>query len=135
MSDTCAIPATESDTRPRWPVRRVTDYKRLAAKTNSNGMNERDATLSVVRSGQKCKLVSLQFRPAQNQHIRIRSRRRYWPLCRRHRFTSVCSVCLSRSVRLSSGFYRGGGGRPSKQETLTQCWANVGPPSTMLSHC
>ena len=28
----CAIPATESDTRPRRPVRRVADYKRLLTK-------------------------------------------------------------------------------------------------------
>ena len=36
-------------------------------------------------------------------------------------FTSVCSVCLWRSVRLSSCFYRAGGGRvgrPSEHETL-----------------
>ena len=46
---------------------------------------------------------------------------RYW-------FTSVCSVYL-----LSSGFYRAGRGLPTKHETLTQCWADVGPPSTSLS--
>ena len=84
VSDTCAIPARESDTRPRWPVRRVADYKSLPAKTNSNRMDERDATFSMVRTGWKCERVSLQFRPAQNRLIRIRSRRRYWPVCRRH---------------------------------------------------
>ena len=84
VSDTCALPATESETRPCWPLRQVADYKRLPAKTNSNGMDEREATLSLVRAERKCKLVSHLFCPAQNQLIRIRSRRRYWPVCRRH---------------------------------------------------
>ena len=50
-------------------------------------------------------------------------------------FTKVVrSVSLSfLSVRLSSGFNCAVAGRPSKHETSTQCWANVGPPSTTLS--
>ena len=41
----------------------------------------------------------------------------------------VCPV----SVRMSSGFSRADGDRPSKHKTLTHCWANVGPPSTTLA--
>ena len=36
-------------------------------------------------------------------------------------------------VRLSSIFHCAVAGRPSKHETLTQCWINFDPPSTTLS--
>ena len=46
----------------------------------------------------------------------------------------LCLLSLSASVRgFLSSFYHAGGGRPSKHETLTQCWANVGFSSTTLS--
>ena len=82
MSDTCAIPATESDPGPRWPVRRVADYKRLLAKNEFEWYGRERCDSQRGRSW--AEVQNLQFRPAQNRLIRIQSRKRYWPVCRRH---------------------------------------------------
>ena len=37
------------------------------------------------------------------------------------------------SVRPAVSIVQAKRGRPMKHETFTQCWTNVGPPSTMLS--
>ena len=44
-----------------------------------------------------------------------------------------CPVRLSSGFHGAVGFYCAVASCPSKHETLTQCWANVGPPSTTLS--